>query len=238
MTSVRQGNDRSANIARWIGAQSFRTRKPDRLVLYCWVGDEARDVVITYAIEDVIERLAPKLSELIDDYANDAGQHCKARLEYRDDGPDEIAGKNFRGQCESANVLGQSMTYDGTLNSQLQQNQKHLEACMMLHKDMVGRTGDLVRIVMERDDFVLRNVDPLLKHLTVNRDAELERLRVQLDEMIAKNTELESLSTQAMDTAESIAKQAEEAQGAGEDRMGTLIQMISAKASSPAEKPG
>ncbi len=239
MTSVRQGNDRAANIARWIGAQSFRTRKPDRLVLYCWTGDEARDVVITYAIEDVHERLAPKISELIDDYANDAGQHCKARLEYRDEGADEIAGKNFRGLCEGANSLGQSVTYDGTMVSQLQQTQKHLEACMMLNRDMVGRTGDLVQIVMSRDDFVLRNVDPLLKHLTTNRDAEMERMRSQLDDLIAKNVELENISSQAVDMAESVAKSAEEAQGQGEDRMGQLIQMItSGPAVAATGKPG
>jgi hypothetical protein len=216
--SVRQGNNRHANIARWIGSARFKKDKPDRLELLCWCGDDAPDVHAAWDFEDVDERLALQISELIDGYADNAGQHCRAELRFMAGEVVRLSSK-YRGICKDANRLGQTVAYDGSMSSQLQQNQKHLEA---LAETIVNQSS----IIAKDRTLVLEWSQTMIERSTADAAARIERAETERDAALERVAKAEELLERAVEAAEEHAKAAEQAAGKDDDRVGAFLQLV------------
>lgn len=224
--SVRGGNERHANAARFIAAQSWRKgHEPHELVLLCWVGDDDPQIVCRWPFELVTEQLGFKISELVEDYAEDERQHCKARLEFRAaPGPggasgEVLASKKMRGIYNGANSLGmgQGIAYDGSMGAILAQNQKHIEA-------VAQSNFKLIELVEGRNVAHFELMDRIVSRIEEMSTAHATRERARADELEERLRETEDMLERAVSTAETNAKAVEEAQD--QDRVGQVIELV------------
>lgn len=218
-SGVRQGNNRHANIARWIGTAKWKKGKePASLVLLCWCGDEPPDIHARWDFPDVTEQLARDISALIDGYADNAGQHCRAELQFRNDQEGVLLNSKYRGLCGNANRLGQTIAYDGSLSSMLQQNQKHTEAIIMKNLELCE--------TIEKSRTMVHEHAALMIEISKRDAAErIERAEKERDAALERVAELEQLAEKAVSAAEASAQAAEQS----EDRVTPVIKLISDK---------
>jgi hypothetical protein len=219
--SVRAGNDRHATIARWIDAQYWPAdAEPAELVLYCWIGDDREDVVTRIPFGSVSPELGFKLSEQIDNYATDAGQHCRARLEFLDAKKETLTSKNFRGLCRRGGEVMGIASLDGSTVSLITQLQTHLHAVM-------GKFIGQSEMIEQRGLQHLEVVDRLFERVerTFIGLHERENQRAEIAE--EKVRELEELVEKATAAAEENAKAVEAAKD--NDRVGQVIELVQAK---------
>jgi len=217
--SVRDGGDRCATIARWLCQRMPKSANVVELVLSAWVADNEPETLSRWEKSAVSEQLAPEISSLIQDYADDQGQHCKAKLEWVDAEERPYMTKTFRGLCRKEKQLNIA-PLDGTLASLLQSNQRHTEAIM----ETTMRERMAADAARDRDAARMERVLGLFEGL-VSRA--MDRIAVLED----RAEDAEHTAEEAVAAAEEAAEVAEEATAQAEekkdgDRIATVLELV------------
>lgn len=205
---ARDGNDRVARIARWLN-QPVKSPSVTELVLDL----EDGEVLGRWPRDDVSTLLAPDIDAILLDAANDAATTIGARLAWVTADGTRWASKGFRARCADGEQE-HIRPLDGSLASQLQQNQRHTEALAGQLAQMTARSDE--RFEKQMGIFVTLN-GVLLKQLELSekrREAAEEREQQTLD-----------LAEAAAEQAEAAAQDAAAAQAQKDDPMGKVIEI-------------
>jgi hypothetical protein len=209
---LKDGNDRVPTIARWLSQKLPKHVDAHELVLSAWTADDEPEVLARYAKEDVSPELAIDLSALISDYADDAGQHCKAQLAWVSGDDRPLVSKRFRGLCrKESQVTVQPL--DGTNGSVINQLQRFCES--IFETSMRERQAADARI--ERMFQLMdRQLERTHERLTVAETA--------ADEAAATAEEATEMAEEAASAAEQALERAEAQKG--EDRVAQVIELV------------
>jgi hypothetical protein len=207
---LRDGNDRVPTIARWLAQ-----RVPPivtELVLTAWTAEDDPEVLARWERHLVTPEMAPDISALIAEYADDAGTHCKAQLSWCDPEGKPFASKRFRGLCRKENL--ETVRIDGTSSSIITGLQRHLEA--VLETTMRERSSSDARV----------------ERMMGLMELQLERAHERTMQLEQQNSVLADTATEAVDAAEEAAETAEEAleqveASKGDDRVAQVIDLVS-----------
>ena len=206
------GGDRIATIARWLRQRVPNSEEVKELLLTAWTAEEDPEVLARWPRADVTPDLAPELSALIAEYADDAGTHCRAQLAWVSDDGTPYASKRFRGLCGTEAVHVRPL--DGTVTSVLTATQRHLEAIMQstAHERLAS--------------------DARVERMMGLFDRQLERAHERITSLESRNAELADAADEAAEIAEEASEVAESALSEVEtaktnDRVGTVIELMS-----------
>jgi hypothetical protein len=216
----RDGNDRLARIARWIG-QTLTPGLPQdcTLVLSCAPSAEA-DVVSRWEQSLACIELAHEINALITDYANDSGTTCNATLAWlRADGSGWSA-KSFRATCDEQDREN-IQPLDATVQSQITQLQRHCEAYAQQIAGMIDRSSSNQQRTDERFERVLGHYERMIDTLSARLDAaETQRMHA-----LEREADALELAENAASAAEEADKRAAEA--GQSDPLGQVIEIAS-----------
>jgi hypothetical protein len=193
---LQDGNDRTATIARWLLA-SPESESVVELVLTAWTGDDEPAVLARWVRSAVNRELAPTISELIQDYADDNGTTCTAQLTWTTQSGGPWTAKRFRGRCSQA-AVEVVRPLDGSSSAVLAQMQRHNEILLQKMCELVDRTDSRWERIFERTDKQLERAE---RRAETAEDAVLE---------------LEQSASEAVELAEQAATEAEAAVAAAE----------------------
>jgi hypothetical protein len=207
------GGDRVATIARWLRQRVPSSEDVTELLLTAWTAEEDPEVLARWARADVTCDLAPEISALIAEYADDQGTHCKAQIAWVDADRTPYASKRFRGICAKG-AQEHVRPLDGTISAAFQQTQRHLEA------------------IMEGTARERLASDARMERMMTLFDRQLERAHERIAQLEGQNVELGEAAEDATAAAEDAADVAEEALNEAEnakkdDRLGTVLELVS-----------
>lgn len=212
------GGDRTSTIARWL-RQRVRSERVTELVLTAWSGDEDPDVLARYNRADAegVADLAPELSSLIQDYADDAGRPIQAQLAWVTAEGAPWTSKRLRGRCakdKEAEIVG---PMDGSPTEALAQSMRHTEAAYQANIEMIRATA------RERESADARWATMFEQSQRMN-----ERLITLLEQAQNEVVEATEELEEATAVAEEASAAAEEAMSIVEDARGSdrLAQVI------------
>jgi hypothetical protein len=208
---LKDGNDRIARIARFL---STPVKNPNvaELVLTLLDGEDS-EVLARWPKDDASTEMAYQIDAMLLDAANDAATTIDARLAWvTTDGVTWLS-KNFRARCtqtEQENVR----PLDGTMQSMLQQNQRHTEALAAQLAQITNRSEER----FERSMSIFTGLQEML----LRQVESSERRRLEAEEREQETLELaEQAAGQAEEAAAEVA-----AAGAGkDDPMGKVIEI-------------
>lgn len=220
---LRDGNDRTAVVARWLG----RGPPPGAAELHLEVRDphtEDWPTLARWKASEVDEPLATEINQLVQDTADDNGADVMCRLRWYDSATGGLTEKSMRGRpaAEHAQHVRQ---LDGSMVSMLASNQKHTEALMMRMVQMVGESESRWERMLDRQEAREERLHDKLLALMEERDA----VRDERDAAI-------EAANDAAETAEAANRRAEEAEQS--DKFGQVVEIGMkqiAAASSPAK---
>lgn len=209
---VRDGSDRIARIARFL-ATKVTSKLVTELVLSLLDGDDAGEVLARWDRDDVTTELAYQIDAMILDAANDAATTVNARLAWVTSEGATYLSKNFRAKCDQSEQE-HVRPLDGTMQSMLQQNQRHTEALAAQLAQMCARQDDrfekTLNIVTGMQELLLQQV--ARSEMRANEAEEREQATLEL-------------ADQAASQAEEAAAEADEAKRGKGDTMGQVIEI-------------
>lgn len=212
---VRDGNNRIARIARWIGGSS-PSESITTLALEVTASEET-EMVAAWPRKDVSEQLAYEINRLIEDAANDRGQTVSALLYWaREDGVRWLS-KSFRATPDDDNreVV---RPLDGTQLSVIQALQRHNEALAQTNVQLSTRAEEKYLRLMELYDRTLERQSKQIDDLVATVAAIQEERDVARDDA---QTAAE-LANEAAETAEKAVEAAERAKES--DTLSTIVE--------------
>jgi hypothetical protein len=193
---LQDGNDREANIARWLNVPIIEKRVAELVVLVQAPDDEPM-VVARWPRNEVTRELAPTIDRLIAEYANDCSANVKARLSLRFEDGTEWAAKALR--AFSGSRPDRTDTLDGSQLSLIIQQSRHNEA--------------IVQRLIEMTD----NSEKRYAGVTALLERQLERTCSLLEKAIEEKEELANAAADAVEVAEEATTTAEAALAEAEE---------------------
>jgi len=218
---LQDGGDRSASIARWL-AQAPASEAVTELVLYARAGDDDESVITRFPRARVTRELAPELSALVQDYADDVGGQVSARLQWQLEDGRPWTAKALRAR-PMRSQSGRDIPiepFDGSRNTDLQQNQRHTEILLRQLIEREERHDHWRDRSEERAERMFAQYERTLEMLR----ADVDRARAEAEQVAAEAATATQLADEAMGHAEE-AVQAAEAAGK-DDKFAQVLEMV------------
>lgn len=205
---LQDGNDRVANIARWLGTPiGHDDQDAMMLVLWVWRHDGEPNVVARWRRKEVTRDLAPEVNAFMTDFAEDEQANCRAKLSWCLTNGEEWCSKTFRVICSAK--PDRSDQLDGSLSSVMMQLQRHNEA-------YAQRLVELTDTVERRQG----QADERWERMFGIMDRQLERLALRAETAEQDAEDMANAAEQATEVAEQATRTAEEAMRAAEENKG------------------